>query len=296
MSRVIELHGIQTVAPVTVKKNPFSFGIVTSKRTFFVKALSQEEMEAWVNAINGARQRLVEREEEDRLKREGGSKAIPVPTRQNAEPAETHPGAYSSVFTNSTVSSSPITSVSSRPWQTASGPTTPGIPQREFAAPTSPMINANTLDSQMAQMSLSKSAGIDGLTTPRLPSHMSSRREPSSSPSQDYFTRVPSGAPPTTGVLAPRVVSSDEDEAYFSDPATAFANQVPLQTAWLPMPTPTPTQTAVDPNKVILSTYLMKRSKGRGRRVWRKRWFILTSQGVSYSKSHMVRTTMSCQS
>jgi hypothetical protein len=45
---------------------------------------------------------------------------------------------------------------------------------------------------------------------------------------------------------------------------------------------------AVDPKKIILSAYLMKRSKGRGRKVWKKRWFFLTSQGLTYTKSHMV--------
>jgi hypothetical protein len=49
-----------------------------------------------------------------------------------------------------------------------------------------------------------------------------------------------------------------------------------------------PVSAPVDPKKIILSAYLMKRSKGRGRKVWRKRWFYLTSQGLTYTKSHMV--------
>ena len=44
----------------------------------------------------------------------------------------------------------------------------------------------------------------------------------------------------------------------------------------------------VDPSRVILSGYLMKRSHGRGRKVWRKRWWVLTSAGLTYAKSHMV--------
>lgn len=43
----------------------------------------------------------------------------------------------------------------------------------------------------------------------------------------------------------------------------------------------------VDPSRVILSGYLMKRSHGRGRKVWRKRWWVLTSAGLTYAKSHM---------
>lgn len=41
-----------------------------------------------------------------------------------------------------------------------------------------------------------------------------------------------------------------------------------------------------DPNKVILSGYLMKQGK---RRNWRKRWFVLMSGSLMYSRSHMVR-------
>ncbi|KAG0661071.1 hypothetical protein C6P46_004178 [Rhodotorula mucilaginosa] len=39
-----------------------------------------------------------------------------------------------------------------------------------------------------------------------------------------------------------------------------------------------------DPNKVILSGYLMKQGK---RKTWRKRWFVLTSGMLMYSRSHM---------
>lgn len=42
-----------------------------------------------------------------------------------------------------------------------------------------------------------------------------------------------------------------------------------------------------DPKKVILSAYLMKQSKRR-KDVWRKRWFVLTSSALAYSRSHMV--------
>jgi len=41
-----------------------------------------------------------------------------------------------------------------------------------------------------------------------------------------------------------------------------------------------------DPNKVILAGYLMKQGK---RRNWRKRWFVLQSGMLMYSRSHMVR-------
>lgn len=47
---------------------------------------------------------------------------------------------------------------------------------------------------------------------------------------------------------------------------------------------------AADPNRIILSGYLMKQGK---RKTWRKRWFVLTSGMLMYSRSHMVRLRIS---
>ena len=49
---------------------------------------------------------------------------------------------------------------------------------------------------------------------------------------------------------------------------------------------PGPIQT--DPKKVILNGYLMKLGT-RGKKTWRKRWFVLTSGELVYTRSHMVR-------
>lgn len=51
------------------------------------------------------------------------------------------------------------------------------------------------------------------------------------------------------------------------------------------MVSPRPVQT--DPKKVILNGYLMKLGT-RGKKTWRKRWFVLTSGELVYTKSHMV--------
>jgi hypothetical protein len=48
-----------------------------------------------------------------------------------------------------------------------------------------------------------------------------------------------------------------------------------------------------DPNKVILAGYLMKQGK---RKTWRKRWFVLMSGMLMYSRSHMVSLTWSLPS
>lgn len=73
----------------------------------------------------------------------------------------------------------------------------------------------------------------------------------------------------------PQFVSSDEEEQYFSDPAQwGEAQKAAAHVS--------------DPNKIIVTAYLMKKSRKTTREVWRKRWFYLTSAGMTYSKSHMV--------
>ncbi|GAA5988746.1 hypothetical protein JCM10908_006154 [Rhodotorula pacifica] len=102
----------------------------------------------------------------------------------------------------------------------------------------------------------------------------------------------------TTGGGA--VSSSDEEEAnepgydypMFTSglvaPTTLGQSTAPAATATssaLSPPAAQQSTTALaDPNKVILSGYLMKQGK---RKTWRKRWFVLTSGMLMYSRSHM---------
>jgi len=282
LKRVLDLKSVQTVAPVTIKKHSFSFGIVTAKRTFLAKASSQDEMDDWVRAINSARRRLSEREEEERARRTG-SAPVAVPARERPEAIDTHQGTYSSVFT-STAGSYTASPVATTSYFTSHPGAQPshlgGTPLTSPTAipPSSPMDITNSLTGQMAKMSMSPTTS----SVPRMPpgrkiSSASARREPSASSigSLDHH-------PSALGVHALQpTVSSDEDEPYFSEPGAAFS-------AGMFSNPPNVQAAPVDPNKIILSAYLMKRSKGRGRKVWRKRWFYLTSQGLTYTKSHMV--------
>lgn len=61
---------------------------------------------------------------------------------------------------------------------------------------------------------------------------------------------------------------------------TSLASSLPINGN----PVSSPIQT--DPHKVILSGYLTK--LGNKRKTWRKRWFVLTSGELVYTKSHMV--------
>ncbi|WVR06152.1 hypothetical protein IAU60_003182 [Kwoniella sp. DSM 27419] len=188
LKRVLDLRDVHTVAPVAVKKHPNAFGIVTPKRTFFAKAAHPDEMDEWVRAINGARRRISEVQEEASV------------------PGGSTPSSAGGYFAR---------------------------PVARGSLATSPMDTTHSLTAQMARVSVRPQA-----VTSR------SVREPSASSISDRLEPGPS--------------SDEEDEGEEAPP--------------------------LDPNKVILSAYLMKQS---GRRRWRKRWFVLTSQGMTYTKSHM---------
>ncbi|SPO20711.1 related to tandem ph domain-containing protein-2 (tapp2) [Ustilago trichophora] len=50
--RFIDVGDIKTVASVELKKSVNTFGIVTPKRTFYVRASSRPEMESWIEKLN----------------------------------------------------------------------------------------------------------------------------------------------------------------------------------------------------------------------------------------------------
>ncbi|WWD18299.1 hypothetical protein CI109_102749 [Kwoniella shandongensis] len=324
LKRVIDLREVHTVAPVTVKKHQNTFGIVTQKRSFFAKANSQSEMEDWVHAINGVRRRISEREEEERVKREksesghhhalhvnqqGRTGAVPIPGRERSANSGLHSIDTTSLASTNSYFAERPTAASPQQMYSA-GAVSPTLSSGAIIPPSSPLDTTNSLTSQFAKISIptprtpsAQSMGSPQLgpgmfsNSPRQPaggamsqpisrgvSGTSTRREPSAgsqSSTAEYFPRgaiasqSSQAAAAAAAAAAGGASSEDEDEgetAYFADMAAQGQG-----------PPPAP----VDPNKVILAAYLMKRSKGRGRKVWRKRWFVLTSQGVTYTKSHM---------
>lgn len=54
-----------------------------------------------------------------------------------------------------------------------------------------------------------------------------------------------------------------------------------------------PSKAQIDPSKIIVQGYLMKCSRSK-RLGWRKRWFVLTGERLTYCASHMVCACVSC--
>lgn len=316
---------------------------MTSDRTFFVEALSSEERDDWIRAINSVRKRMTDREDEEARRREKSeAKAVPVPARQATQgEVDTHQGTRTSTMAGTGVSTSPSVSGSyfhhrqNSSYQAGPSFQQPGTsfpnqnagyqtgssyqPGTSFQAGYSTFQTGSSPGGGAPQPSSSSNARLANIsTTTRSPSKTAAPPPSAMSPSAATVNRrlsnpipVPknlqtpmrmgstasrreaSGGPPVVGQgvspehapnaslsppnTTPYFVSSDEDEAYFSDPHAAWQEPVPAEP-------PAP----VDPNKVILGSYLMKKSRKTAREAWRKRWFFLTSTGITYTKSHMV--------
>lgn len=229
--------------------------IVTQARTYYVKARTSNDAESWVDAIKLARKELKEADE--------------AKTKSPTQPG---------------------------PSSSAGGPPAPGMSRRMTGSvsaqgggggPAAPPSNQSVSPSLSAS-----SAGGAGLFTPTSPFLLSSPTSVPNSPpsplrinpSQPEWGASPAtvsspttitGASPveTRPPVSPTrggMVSSSEDEDY--DERRERDPEVPQMIS-------------TDPNKVILSGYLMKMGK---RKNWRKRWFVLTSGSLVYCSSHMV--------
>ncbi|EIN10064.1 PH-domain-containing protein [Punctularia strigosozonata HHB-11173 SS5] len=103
-------------------------------------------------------------------------------------------------------------------------------------------------------------------------------------------TRKSSGQGPTAtsstshSPLSHAITTSDSDDAYGSAP-NSYSASSPPRTSLQTSPSKHQTNHPADPGKMVLSGYLMK--MGAQRRKWRKRWFVLTGEFLTYSGSHM---------
>lgn len=295
LSRAIDLKAIHSVVPVHSEnqKHPFAFAIVTSARTFMLEALSAEERNDWIRVINAGRNRLSEKDEDEARRRELKSEAreartnpVPVPAPQTLAAGEmdTHAGTWASTMSG----------VSGTTGMSVSPTTVPGgyFPRGAGHGQPSSLGTSPNLPHQMGNLALGRSQSITAappsaatvnrrLSNPIIPPvaglHPPARTGLHREISQGSIDLGGPGAtlsPPGQNYF----VSSDEDEPYFSDPRQGWPSAGEAEAT---------APTDIDPNKVILATYLMKKSRKATREVWRKRWFYLTSTNIVYTKSHM---------
>lgn len=291
MSRAIDLKQIHSVVPVHSEnqKHPFAFAIVTSARTFMLEALSAEERNDWIRVINAGRKRLSEKDEDEARRRELKSEAreartnpVPVPAPQSlgaGAELDTHAGTWASNMSGMSVSPTTVPGGyfprGAGHGQPASLGTSPSLPHQmgNLALGRSQSITAAPPSAATVNRRLSNPI-IPPVTGLHPPARTGLHREISQG-------SIDLGGPGASTLSPPNqnyFVSSDEDEPYFSDPRQGWPASGEAEGV---------APSDIDPNKVILATYLMKKSRKATREVWRKRWFYLTSTNIVYTKSHM---------
>jgi hypothetical protein len=82
---------------------------------------------------------------------------------------------------------------------------------------------------------------------------------------------------------SPMALSSDEDDPFTTSHPPGITRRPTASN--VANSSPGPPSSALDPNHIISSGYLMK--LGSKRKTWHKRWFMLTSDRLAYSKSHI---------
>lgn len=360
--RHVAVAEVHACAEIAVKRHDNSFGIVTPKRTYYVKASSPQEMHDWVQTINRVRQDQVDLKEraeeakkdqlqqqtaqsqEQRHQRRASARMMPAPGQQQAgqqyqqQPSAAQPPqqAPKSIAMPQNIAGIPAAS----PLQFAATSFSPS----EFSTSAD---TANYLSSSYASNSSDLYMGGGGSSSsPSAPAHFgpgglelgglseseslsASAAEPDrpfvmrarsqsnnaghaksgsvSGPGEGYFPSSPTTAGTLNRSLVPKTTpllsSSEEDDDYLlsggqalsgPDGVTPLASP-PAGVSFAQPPPPPPAQPqyalltksalTADPNRVICNGYLMKQGK---RKNWRKRWFVLTSQKLTYSRSHMV--------
>ena len=245
-----------------------------------------------------------------------GIAAIPIPLSVATSTAQV--GGISESYNTSTTSTSPLTpfspnapsllsssytTTSTAPSATLTGLAAPRVPPNSYAAgfTTAGSGSLGLQSSEGAALeldSLRLQAGLERIV--RTASFSSAGASSSATDAEgSYFAHPPrlvlGNATGSTSMNPPPspggVISSSEDDDGF-DTAEPWISALP------PVLHPSfPNEDRVveqptgfgDPNKVILAGYLMKQGK---RKTWRKRWFVLMSGRLVYSRSHMVRIAL----
>lgn len=349
-------------APIEMKKHLHTFGIVTPRRTYYVKAESEGEVQQWCQGIERARldskggrtAASLDTPTDENLRTPMGhspaqtptgyaspssSSAIPIPNALDSYPSHSfQPHSYATTASTSLTSASNLASSSFTSNSSSAQEYAPQIstsPQSNAAFPH----QSSPGESDLQQLS----SEVQRL---RLPSHVDPTRSMSSgseslAPPVGLSSSSYGGYDSTSSYDAsrasqpspsPGIVSSSEDEdgfeaytgAQWSTPGAVDRNarrgrsdsyfQQAVQAQPPPPQLVAPSMLSppvggggggaiggvessqsqkqgqtgfADPNKVILAGYLMKQGK---RKTWRKRWFVLMSGMLMYSRSHMVRS------
>ncbi|KAM0791888.1 hypothetical protein ACM66B_004143 [Microbotryomycetes sp. NB124-2] len=352
--RLIPLSDIHSAGPVEIKKHSHAFGIVTPKRTYYIKAESDAAVQAWCRSIEQAKQDLLTtsttRSSNDTPTRRPSFDRSQAGDQQQTTPQPTAPPTPGLVSPNGTVGPAAIpipgSSALNVPGMSAFAPATPptsysqtstsglsssyastssagGLPPPRSGAlglhdSTGAPVQLDALEGSALfdrQRRASTQSGGGNNPPPRSPSltlslppnhsggyfgrttRQGSLQVPqspgggvSSSEDEDGFDRYVSPGSNVVGTASSQALRFVDSSVQPHSQQLQFQQQQQQQQVQLQQAAPISPATGPvdggfgDPNKVILAGYLMKQGK---RKNWRKRWFVLMSGRLMYSKSHM---------
>ena len=345
--RLIDMSEVHTVASVELKRQENSFGIVTPRRTYYVRASSRQDMLDWIERLNEVKTQL---SHSTTMTQDLAKTSISTGLPAANDPS--HPGQVAipgiGVF-NDPAQPRPIPSM-----RRGGSTSTSGGPASSAAfSPLTATSDSESSEAQRFGLSYASSfghspgrvgtspgrvgtspAGASGArgaySAGKLSSGGYSPQSHSGGEASDQLNRSASSArrdrsvgssggerlaPPGQGAGfagAGGVISSSEEEEDDWDEDEGADQAMPL-----PALTPGGQNLAPvhsdfveqvernqqasttaegskqsnsdflrDPSRVLLQGYLMKQSSRR--KHWRKRWFVLTSSKLMYTRSHMV--------
>lgn len=260
LCRILNLRDIHSVLAVQLKKNQHhTIGLVTSSRTYYVRAETAAEMESWIRALNETRRALAERDEwaerQDERRRAAGKQ----PSEQQQQQA---------VMVDSLAGMSLGQAASSAHAEsTEPSHAHPHAHVRAAAAPSAPIPAGHELETY------GMTPVVSGLLLQPPPGVAGGIITSSESEDDAHGCDVARG----TDLSRTMEIEPRQGTSHAFSPGGGASPVVGLSHAAAPIQT--------DPHKVILSGYLTK--LGNKRKTWRKRWFVLTSGELVYTKSHM---------
>ncbi|KAI8461151.1 hypothetical protein BY996DRAFT_4573842 [Phakopsora pachyrhizi] len=326
--RMIPLTDIHTCAEVQVKHHDNTFGIVTLTRTYYVRSKSRSERDQWIQKITQAKEQLRITNERSNVapKSRSGDDYLLASSRTNTGILRSRTVADNRIGSPPKVSSlldsknllhdEPQLSNRISP-QSNPRSLNNNIFGTAFPAPPS---SVGPSDTQYQQTTITKSFMQSVRKTSLKPESATSEQQStplgtmpdlssagSSIGLQDHISSSPQ---PPRSVQCPLISSSEDDDEPDDDQARLVATQTTLnsqitrevphtQDNDLSNSNKSPQMTGErklslpEAGKTITQGYLMKQGK---RKNWRKRYFLLTSHTLVYSKSHMNTAGKGCRS
>lgn len=272
--RLIDLSDVHTVTAVELKRSQNGFGIVTPKRTFYIKAQDQVDMRDWITKLNQVRRALSDPSAEEGFRPEG---------YHDGPFLQQHP-------------SSPPDASASTKGEGGFG-SSPGRPDHNPWRAGAPAPPAQGTYGRSPVTSDSEASGAGGQSRSRQDA------SPGLGPSHKFAHHGELLAPNMPLAAGQAVLSSSDDDWNEEEGpgGQALAHPLPGGPYRPPDPISASPETSArsaqavnaeanaaflrDPSRVLLQGYLLKQSARR--KAWRKRWFVLTSSQLLWAGSHM---------